>query len=218
MRRGTPCGCVLVLIIALGLLPFGGCARPIQPEAPTAAAASEADLDAIWNAALMVLSRMDLRPDRMDRASGVIETQPTTTQQFFEFWRRDVIDRYAYAEAQMHTMRRKATVRFRRLPESQRWQVEVQVDVERWQAPDRQFTSTSSALAVYSSHLPTTEGERMAQNLAIYWEPAGRDAAMERLILDRILRMSGTVDFEYVEPDSPDDGTAAKKSGAAPAG
>lgn len=185
---------------AMWALGPSACTRPIPPEGPTAVAAAEPDLDALWTAALTVLNRMDLTPERQDRATGVIETLPTTSQQFWEWWRRDVVDSYSYAEANLHTMQRKATVRFRRLPDRRRWQVEVQIDVFRIQVPERQMTATSSALTLYSAAMPSTEGLRLDPAVARYAAPMGRDGAMEQLILDRILRVAGAADYETIEP------------------
>jgi hypothetical protein len=197
VRRGLS-----TILVSILLTHVPSCVRPAQPEVPTAADVSNAELDVLWDASLRVLARIDMQPDRQDRAIGVIETLPTTTKQIWEFWREDCADAYSQTLADLQTIQRRATVRFKRLPTEGRWQVDVQVDVYRLQRPERQFTSTSSTLEAFSSLLPTTGGEIVGRAEASYLEPLGRDAALEQRILTMILRQSGTTDYQY--PEYPD--------------
>ena len=192
----------IIFTTSIGAITWLGpasCVRPPQPDTPTAANVANADLEALWDASLRVLHRMDMQPERQDRATGVIETLPTTTKQFWEFWRDDCADSYGQTLADVQTIQRRAIVRFRRLAPESRWQVDVQVDVFRLQRPERQLTSTSSVLEAYSSLLPTTEGQIAGRSELAYLEPMGRDGAMEQQILRMIMRQSQTLDFDYAE-------------------
>jgi hypothetical protein len=178
------------LTALLLLAAWTGCERPIPPEGPTIATVTEEDLEPLWEAALAVLRKHDFQPDRQDRVMGVIETLPTTSKQWGEFWRQDVADAYDVAEASMHTTQRKATVRIVRGPDGPT--VEVQVDVYRLAEPESQITSSSSALQAFSGALPTTEG-RVARDDQDRrrWVHLGRDAQMETRLLARILSRTG---------------------------
>lgn len=193
MRRG-------ILILAVGAaLGAGACVRPAQPTTPTAANVPDADLDAMWDATLSVLGRIEWRPDRQDRATGMIETVPATTKQIWEFWREDVADPYSQTLADLQTIQRKAIVRFRKVGEPKQWQVDVEVDVYRLQQPERQITSTSSGLEAFSSQLPTGEGQMLMRGSGNYLEPLGRDGAMEQKLLAMIMRQSNTYEYHPAE-------------------
>jgi hypothetical protein len=185
--RSLSLAVVPVLLAVLPSICLVGCQRPAPPQGITAASLTEDELDVFWEAALSVLRKHDLRPDRQDRAMGVIETLGTTSRQWSEFWRQDVADWYSLAHASLHTTQRKATVRFVRGADD--WAIEVQVDVYRLSVPDSQITSASSVIQGFSGVLPTTEGELLPDPQARRrWVHLGRDAAMESRLLDRILR------------------------------
>ncbi len=65
------------------------------------------------------------------------------------------------------------------------YRVTVQVDKQRYSSPERQVTTASGALAIYSERLPTTEGLR-ADRAQVDWVPLGRDALLEEFLLTRI--------------------------------
>lgn len=171
-------------LVALAVLV--GCQRPARPDDVTSAAIGGGDdLTDVWNATLSVLRKFEFEPDRQDRAAGVITTHPTTSKQWHEFWRQDVADSYDILTASMHTMQRRATVRFTR---DAGWAVEVQVDVYRLSAVETQITSASSVMHGFSGALPTSEGKMPgARGASDHWIRLGRDAALEGRILRRIL-------------------------------
>lgn len=194
------------MVIALaGAMFFTDCARPVPPKEKTAVIVPDGEIEGLWQAALAVLPRLDLFPERQDRAAGIIETRPTTSQHFFEGWRHDVNDPYSFAQSSFQTIQRKATVRFIREGGRDRWRVAVVVDVTRLHLSERQATATSAGLQLYTAVLPTSEGQRETVAAATSVESLGRDGAMETYILDRILRVAQTGDFEYVQ-DSQDAG------------
>jgi hypothetical protein len=174
-------------LFAVAIVCLAGCQRPEPPEDTTSAQVVGEDLEYLWDAALSVLAKHDFRADRQDRASGVIETLPTTSQHWSEFWRQDVADAYSLVHGWLHTTQRKATVRFVR--EEGGWRVDVQVDVYRLTTPESQITTASSALQAFSGALPTTEGRTTEDSRSgRRWVHLGRDAALETRLLQRILR------------------------------
>ena len=155
---------------------------------PSAQVADD-EIELFWDATLSILRKHGFRPDKQDRAMGVIETLPITSRQWGEFWRQDVADTYSLAHASLHTTQRKATVHFIRSEGAEGgWRVEVQVDVYRLSMPESQITTASSAIQAFGGVLPTTEGvvNKDARSRR-HWVRLGRDAVLESRLLDRIL-------------------------------
>lgn len=216
--RGVTAPFARPLVVAIFLAPLlvAGCTKPIPPDAATGVVVPDADLDALWNASLDVLNRYEFTPDRQDRAAGVIVSVPLSSKQFWEAWRFDTIGTYENAQASLQTIFRKVTVRFVRAAAGSRWQVDVQVDVFRLQLPERQVTATSSGLELYSSKLPTAEGEVVDRSRSAYLEPLGRDERVESRLLEQILDQAGVGDVEYIEA-APGEQTPAQSPPVAPA-
>jgi len=182
--------CLRMLLLPTVTVAAAGCGDPPADYGPVQAdvvVGDEYDFDHLWETVLRVLRRVNLRPDRQDRRAGIITTLPITCQQWFEFWRHDAMGPYQWAEASMHTMQRLAVVKISRRPEPDRYRIDVKVDVFRHSAPERQVTTPSGAMLMYSEKRPTEEGERLEPHEAIYWVHVGRDPQMEGVLLRRIL-------------------------------
>lgn len=67
--------------------------------------------------------------------------------------------------------------------------VSVEVEKTRYNAPERQVTTSSGALAIYSERIPTTEGLFKARDASERWIPLGRDGLMEAVLLERMARL-----------------------------
>ena len=186
-----------ILIVCVALSAWSGCQQPIQPDGPTDTQLTGADFEQLWQTGLEVLRRYNFRPDRQDRRAGVITTHPTTSAQWFEFWRPGVVGGFEAGEASLHTVRRQATVHIRPAAEQGQLYVSVQVDVYRYAAPERQVTTASGALQIFGEKLPTAEGRMEPLAEASYWVPLGRDGRLEDELLRRIAWQVGT---DIVEP------------------
>ncbi|MDX2200753.1 MAG: hypothetical protein SF069_17485 [Phycisphaerae bacterium] len=236
-------------VLAATLLP--ACTAPAPATGPTRATVWIDDRNEYLETALSVLRKNHLEPRRIDRSAGEIESQPTTSKQWFEVWRKDAPSAYQTLESSLHTTRRtvKLTVDQPGLdrpgtPASQRsglaldtpkanragmgsmqgatsrpagtaqqpagpkpYVLTVVVNKERYSAPERQVTTTSGALGIYSERLPTTEGLRRAQAPGATWLPQGRDALLERQLLDELtMGMRRSV---WTEDAPPPDGGGA---------
>ena len=179
-----------------------GCAAPTQPVGRTAAivtVAEGADFERLWEASIGVLRKNRFRPTRQDRGTGTIQTHPTTTQSWFEFWRRDVADGYSFAEANLHTIRRTASIKMDRSEEPEDYIVSVRVDKERLCTPERQVTSSAGAIQMFGSRLPTTKGELISAGEARSWVSLGRDGPLESRLLAEIIDAYQPAHYEYVE-------------------
>jgi hypothetical protein len=188
-----------------------GCRTPATPTDSTAIVLHVPDYEAFWDASLSVLRRYDFPPDRVDPARGLIVSDPATSGQWFEWWRVDSQGAYQTLESSLHTMRRIVTVNLEPLdtegdrpaeegagplaetPGAGRYRLIVRVDKSRYSAPERQITTASGALAIYSERIPTTEGLRGAESRGAHWVPLGRDPLLEAYLLERLVNARSDV-------------------------
>ena len=68
----------------------------------------------------------------------------------------------------------------------QLYRVSVQVDKARFTTPERQITTASGALAIYSERTPPMEGLRGRAAGQARWVPLGRDSALEAFLLGEL--------------------------------
>lgn len=178
-----------------------GCAAPEKPNQISQLTLHLADRDAFITHAASLLRRHDLPPKRLERANGLIVSQPTTSGQWFEFWRIDSRGPYQSLESSLHTIRRTVTVRVTPIdddtpaPDTQpvadddAYRVTVRVDKERFSAPHRQITTASGALAIYSEQVPTRSGLRGRRSRLYDWVALGRDPLLEDYLLSRLANL-----------------------------
>jgi hypothetical protein len=216
-----------------------GCQAPAQPTGPAEIVLQLHDYDAFVDASLSLLHRYDIPPDRVDRTRGLIISRPTTSAQWFEWWRVDVPGGYQLLESSIATMQRTVTIHIDPLgvtsapaaetqatqprllpadgitnaaeekatPISGRFRVRVQVDKTRLSAPERQITTASGAMSMYSVRTPTVEGQRGKGSRGVEWVPHGRDALLEAFFIDQLSH--ALPDVEVVEQPPEEAGPAA---------
>lgn len=181
---------------------LAGCQAPPQPEGATDLVVRIADREAFFDDTLTRLREADFPPRYADRAEGVVIAGPTTSGQWFEWWRVDAPGAYQSLESSLSTIRRTVTVRLSPADGGAAaagggelgggpYRLSVQVDKERYSAPERQATTALGAMAIYNERLPTTEGLRNARSVGEHWIPLGRDALLEAHLLDRIASVAG---------------------------
>jgi len=152
--------------------------------------AVETETEALWTASQDVLREHRFRLDRVDRRAGVVTTQPVTSQQLFEFWRKDVATSYDLLEASMRTVRRWVDVEMAEDDGALR----VVVHRETLVSPDRQFNNSVVATRMFGTDLPRADTGEPISEADNYWIDAGRDPAMEQYLLDRIVARAGVVE------------------------
>ncbi len=188
-------------IVILGTLAniIAGCQEPATPVDYTAQVFTLADEEqaaSLWETCQDVLRQNRFALDRVDRPAGIITTFPTTSQQFFEFWRRDVNTAYDLADASLSTLRRQARVEVAPAEgDGNKVRVSVTVRVERLSAPERQFNNSATVLQYFGDELPGESGQQRLTRADDYWIDLGRDGAMERYLLDRIVREGSYVEL-----------------------
>ncbi|MEW6250391.1 MAG: hypothetical protein AB1716_07075 [Planctomycetota bacterium] len=175
--------------------------------APTAMDVHAPDYESLFDRTLSVLRRHDFSPDRVERPRGVIVSEPSTSAQWFEWWRGDARGGYQLLESCLHTMQRVVTVNFEPLDDEARaamapaaeaeaaverppaggtYRVTVKVDKLRRLLPARQITTGSAALHIYNERVPTFEGLRGPASREVRWVPLGRDGLLESYLLQRL--------------------------------
>lgn len=200
----------LMTVISVAALLFAaGCQAPPTATGPTEIKIDVPDRDGFLDAALSLLRYYDLPPVLVERESGLIVTQRTTSAQWFEPWRVDSQGPYQTLESSLHTISRVVTVRLTpaeppaadealaEAPASQpttAYVLDVQVDKSRYSAPERQITTSSGALAIYQEKVPTTEGLRGARSAQARWVPLGRDPLLEAFLLAKLIDVRPDID------------------------
>lgn len=168
-----------------------GCHAPASLELSESARVVPCDDEAyavLWESAKDALRGHRFRLDRTDRRDGTLTTLPEGSQHFFELWRDDVATRGDFWEATLCPIRRSVTVRFDRSSDSDECKVAVVVRKERLSAPERQINNSAAALRFFSDSLPTVQrGELLSREDGARWVDLGRDASLERRILESIL-------------------------------
>lgn len=168
-----------------------GCTAPPRGGDPVQQSFQAADAvqrDRIWTVSADVLRDHGFRIDRFDRRAGIITTRPQTSQQFFEFWRKDVNTPYDWMEASFRTIRRHVEVETRLDESGDEAPVTVTVYRETFATPERQFNNSIAAFRMFGDDLPSEESGERVSRADDYWIPDGRDPAMESYFLDQIAK------------------------------
>lgn len=191
----------------VALCALSGCVTaPGQPREPTRLTVHVSDYDAFIDDTLTLLRAHDLEPERVDRERGQIVAGPAIGGQWFEFWRSDVQGPYQAVESSLHTIRRIATITIDAdAAESQpttrqsppdgaarpagAYRVSIEVAKSRYSAPERQVTTTSGILGIYSERIPTEEGRRGPRSVGEHWVALGRDGLLEAHLADRLAEL-----------------------------
>ena len=208
-----------MLALVAAVMVLTGCQAPAQPAGPTEMVLRIPDYEAFLDESASILRRYDFPPEYIDRTRGLVITHPATSGQWFEPWRVDSRGGYQLLESSLHTMRRIVTLNVEPLnatgapiagemvppgsaattqpapsesdDQPSRYRVTVRVDKSRSSAPERQVTTASGAMAIYSGRIPTVEGVRGSGRHQ--WTPLGRDGLLEAFLLAEIAKATPDV-------------------------
>jgi len=168
-------------------LPFTGIGCGGRAVSPPAPAPQTPPYPRLWSACLAELKDRGFALDRVDPAHGVIETFPLVSRQWFEFWRRDVVDFPALLESSLQTVRRR--VRLEVTTDSHGDpHVTCRVFVERLSL---QTAVRSGSVRIEDVFFNTLERQSVWQrpvgrNFPSRWVPLGEDEPLEAAILQSI--------------------------------
>ncbi|MBN1816326.1 MAG: hypothetical protein JW828_03140 [Sedimentisphaerales bacterium] len=175
---------VLALYWALFL---SGCAQVQQPMPSTPLGITTMQKARAMEVAQDVLRDLLFEVEKYDVDQGVIRTRPLSGAQFFELWRQDNVTSQATAEASLHSLRRTAELSF--TVESGEVIVTCAVQVRRLSIPEMEIAGMTQAASLYTHSDASLQELRLnaeqARNMA--WIDLGRDPALEKRILTRIL-------------------------------
>jgi hypothetical protein len=196
----------LVILVFLGLL---GCithrqnpaaTQPVtvtdpattQPsywfEKPAPITIQAGDFDKLWRACEQATVEFGFKVDREDRRHGVLTSQPLTSAQFFEFWRRDVRTVDDAIHSSLATYRRTLRFEFRAIGGGH-WDVTPKVLVERQAVAERRLTSVVLYRGAVGGVTPTRDVPRGTKESdqgilipARYWYAVSRDKTLEEAL------------------------------------
>lgn len=158
---------------------------------PASFAAESGEFESLWQAAEQTVRGRGWRLDRLDYRNGVMSAEPTTSQQFFEFWRRDVATGADLARSSLATVRRTTRFEFQRNPDG-RYEVRPKVLVEQLASSGRRLTTAVQYQRAFE--LNPTGSRELDQGVALppqYWYAVGRDQALEKELAEEIGKKLG---------------------------
>jgi len=165
---------------------LAGCAKQQQyeeveqilvPDIPTAKAMQIAE---------DVLAKMHFTIAKADPERGYIRTRPLSGAQFFELWRSDNIGAWAWAEANLHSIRR--IVELDVSQQDEQLCIGCDVKVQRLNLPERQITGSARAYEMFSQSSSSMQKLKLhpEQRRGMCWVDLGPDRKLETEILKRI--------------------------------
>jgi hypothetical protein len=172
--------------IAMGLLLLIGCSseKQISPSEPVCLRL--ADKSRIMEITEDVLTSMNFVVEKYDAEAGFVRTKPLRGGQMLEFWRRDNAAPAAWAESNLHSIRR--TAQLNMSEEGGEVCTTCQVGIERLSLPDREITGMSWLAGMFTDS--TSRRQKLTlkpeQQEGMAWIDLGPDAALERKILASI--------------------------------
>lgn len=141
--------------------------------------------DNIWQIAQKELKSRGFELDRVDLRSGIIETVPLVSRQWFEFWRRDVVDEKSLAQSSLHTVRRKVNVRLV-AGDNDKIHIHCRVFIEKLSFGPTKTSGPVRAEEIFSSKAYRVEKNKSLGKQPYQWIPIGNDLFLEKDILESI--------------------------------
>lgn len=139
-----------------------------------------------------VLAGMYFTIEKADVQNGIVRTRPLPGAQFFEFWRCDNIGPENTFAANLHTIRRTATLVIRQKTEDRKQNAELSIDcqvrVQRMSYPEGNLRGGSRIYGMFSQSSQSLQrlvlNPEQAEQMA--WIELGPDRLLEEEILRRI--------------------------------
>ena len=195
----------LLSLFVVGLLLPVGCVRQV-PAVSNPVATPGRDYDRIYRAAIEELRDRGFVVDRQDYRFGRVTAAPTRSPFVVEFWRPHHTTAEQVSSSTINHERRVIAVNLkpiddpiydptltagedveRRRPEFTRYELHVEVMIERLQTPRQRLNGSTAGARIHSDldNVPLELRERGITSA--YWQPVERDPYLERKLLDAIL-------------------------------
>lgn len=189
----------ITLLGLLALLALGGCAQTNETRS-NSLAIGRSQYAAIFHAAVKVLRQRGFSIDRKNYRFGKITTYPLISPTVFEPWKNQNATLSLALDSTVNEMARIVTVSL--LPDKTQsktqWQhgrwmgdynLKVVVSLQRREYPIRRLIGSSGGYVFNSlAAVPTEMASRGIT--ATYWESVGHDTAMEKQLVDQIVKRS----------------------------
>lgn len=167
---------LLILLIITGLT---GCHKPVAINNPLSV---NAQSDTVWLACKEELRDRGFEIDFQNRKLGIIESRPLISRQWFEFWKKDVVDAGSLARSSTQTTNRIVIINISGENDNQTVKCTVNVN--------KQYSSSiggSAAVRAEDNYYITTNMlEKKDLDRKTIWQPVGNDSALEQAILRSI--------------------------------
>lgn len=191
--RNQICNCrrMRLAALAFALLALGltltGCNRP-RPEAQNPLTIDSLEYDRVYDAAIAALRDAGFRVDRQDYRFGRLTTFPQGSPTALEVWDPDNTTAAQAWQSTLVDLQRIARVFIDPLPgeEPPAYDLRVEVILEQRQTPIRRMTGSISRNVFSSLEAVPTDWRQRGID-ANYWQPVGRDTALEDRLLHDIL-------------------------------
>lgn len=165
---------------------LGGCAKQQQVRTVEQICVSDLDKAKAMRMAEDVLEEMHFDIEKSDIEQGLIRSKPLAGAQFFEFWRKDSIGAFNWAESNLHSIRRIVEIDVRQ--EDGRLCVDCNVNVQRLSLPERLLRGTGQSYEILSESSEAIQRLKLdtQQKTLMTWIDLGRDELLATEILKQI--------------------------------
>jgi len=184
-----------VTLLLLGgvavLLFLCGCAKEQQFETIDEICLPGVNKAAAMEAAERVLGEMHFTVAKSDAESGYIRSGPLPGAQSFEFWRKDNVGDYNWAQANLHSIRR--TVELEISQKEREMCIGCDVKVERLNLPEYEVTGSTQAYRMFSKSSRARQQLEVnaAQKEGMSWVELGEDRRLGTEILKQLKEKLG---------------------------
>ncbi|MBN2211803.1 MAG: hypothetical protein JW709_10455 [Sedimentisphaerales bacterium] len=166
----------------LCLITLGGCSAPPAGQPQICVITAERDL--LWQSCDRVIRRFGFEPYLVQPGRGLIITEPQTSAQWFECWRKDTPTAYALAESSLHTIRRhvRLEVSYDAAAEAS---INCAVAIERLHRTE-DTGALRYATNIFSQGSSSAIPRRQQDLTEVEWISLGYDMELQQKILDEI--------------------------------
>ena len=189
-RKGSviPVSVLTACLLAVGMLCGCQTGNPEVITGPDETVSVSCDADGVWQLCLSELTRRGFRVDRADRRTGLIQSYPRLSSQWFEFWGGDVVTPADAAEASLHTVRRRVRFEIEQLSDRD-CRLTCDVDVERLSVGPRRVSGAVRACDVLNNAAGRSLADPLASRGQTHkgrWVLLGQDRTLAAHILATI--------------------------------